>query len=234
MSESINCKKIKALSISSVQKDIFKKHSNQEEKWHSVDLDIKIDTGKNSKSTYSKFLDDLNNAQKSIYLESGFFTPNKEILAALKNKNESNLDVSLITNAPYFGYWMGTLTTCASLKFQEEVLDFSSSLSSIKLFYPKDGLSTHSKIMVIDDEIISLGSFNVHEKSFSWNAETWITIKNFDDTLLFTFKNIMANRLANSRKIINPKDFYNKFEIKKNITNCQAVKKLARLVRPFI
>ena len=91
------------------------------------------------------------NAKKSIYMHSPYFIPDKGYINALRIAAKSGVDVQLIIpNKPdhMFVYW-ATITSVAQL-----IRD------GVKVYTYENGF-IHSKMMIIDDEVSSVGSSNM-------------------------------------------------------------------------
>ncbi len=100
-------------------------------------------------------------AKKSIYIQSPYFVPDASIMEALKIAALSEIDVRImIPNKPDhpFIYWA---TYCNSA----ELLDYG-----VKIYTYENGF-IHSKTMVVDGMISSVGTANFDVRSFKLNFE---------------------------------------------------------------
>ncbi|MEK5169753.1 MULTISPECIES: cardiolipin synthase [Staphylococcus] len=100
-------------------------------------------------------------ARKSIYLQSPYFIPDQSYINALKMAANSGVDVNLMIPCKPdhpFVYW-ATFSNAADL------LD-----SGVKIYTYQNGF-IHSKILMIDDEVSSVGSANMDFRSFELNFE---------------------------------------------------------------
>ena len=100
-------------------------------------------------------------AKKSIYIQSPYFIPDQAFLDAVKIAALGGVDVNImIPNKPDhpFVYW-ATYNNVASL------LD-----AGVNIFHYNNGF-LHSKTLVIDDEVASVGTTNMDHRSFTLNFE---------------------------------------------------------------
>lgn len=198
--------------------------------WYPVNAELTFDYGLDDKITYQKFINQIQAARESLTIESGYFTPNQAVLNLLKLHSQIGTQINITTNSPFFEYWMGTLSTCAAIKYQKQLIN----QPGVKLNHPLNPYSTHSKILYTDGDLFSFGSFNVHEKSFSWNAETWVTISHMPNELKNEINTILAKRKSHSQIIKTAKDFNLQTQTIKNQMKCATYEMLAPLLRPFI
>lgn len=100
-------------------------------------------------------------ARKSIYLQSPYFIPDQSYINALKMAANNGVDVNLMIpcKPDYpFVYW-ATFSNAADL------------LDSGVNIYTYQNEFIHSKILMIDDEVSSIGSANMDFRSFELNFE---------------------------------------------------------------
>jgi cardiolipin synthase len=100
-------------------------------------------------------------AQKSIYIQTPYFIPDSSIMESLKIASLSGIDVRImIPNKPDhpFVYW-------ATYHYAAELLKYGS-----KIYTYENGFM-HSKTMVIDNTLSSVGTANFDVRSFRLNFE---------------------------------------------------------------
>lgn len=103
----------------------------------------------------------INEAEKSIYIETPYFVPDDGIFSALNIAAMSGIDVRIIIPANPdhpFVYW-------ASMSYLGELLE-----AGVKCYQYNDGF-IHSKTMYIDGMVTSVGTANMDIRSFDLNFE---------------------------------------------------------------
>lgn len=108
------------------------------------------------------FLRMINNAESYILIQSPYFVPDESILEALKIALLSGIDVRImIPNKPdhIFIHW-------ATLAYVGELIEYGA-----KVYIYENGF-LHSKTIVVDDAVCSVGSCNFDIRSFRLNFET--------------------------------------------------------------
>ena len=124
-------------------------------------------------------------AKKSIYLQSPYFIPDQSYINALKMAANSGVEVNLMIPCKPdhpFVYW-ATFSNAADL------LD-----SGVNIYTYQNGF-IHSKILMIDDEISSIGSANMDFRSFELNFEVnaFIYDEDIAKQLRQAFEKILSN-----------------------------------------
>ncbi len=103
----------------------------------------------------------INNAKKYIYITNPYVIPGTAILRALEVAANSGVDVRLLVSAK-----------ADSVLVKWSVRSYFESLlkAGVKIYQFPDGF-LHSKIIVSDDEIVSIGTANMDIRSFEQNYE---------------------------------------------------------------
>jgi cardiolipin synthase A/B len=107
------------------------------------------------------FFSMMTSAQKSIWIATPYFIPDEDILSAIKIAALSGLDVRLLVpNRPdkkivYYG----------SQSYYPELLE-----AGVKIYQYNKGF-LHSKILIVDNELASIGTSNMDMRSFHLNFE---------------------------------------------------------------
>lgn len=126
------------------------------------------------------FIKMITSAKKSVYIQTPYFIPDESILEALKIASLSGVDVRImIPSKPdhIFVYW-------ASLSYIGELLK-----SGVKSYKYIKGF-VHSKAIVVDGKISSVGTANMDLRSFRLNFEVnaFIYDSNISSKLQATFE----------------------------------------------
>lgn len=106
------------------------------------------------------FIKMINSAKKSIYIQTPYLIPDKPVLEALQIASASGVEVNvMLPNMPdkFFVY-------AVTFSFIQQMLDYGVNVYLYKGFL-------HSKMMVIDENLVTLGSTNFDIRSFSLHFE---------------------------------------------------------------
>lgn len=122
-----------------------------------------VSSGPDSKwpSIKDGYLKMISNARDKVYIETPYFIPDDSIYEALKVAGLSGVDVRvMIPNKPdhIFVYW-------ASLSYIGELLE-----AGVRFFTYEKGF-LHSKVVIMDDFVSSVGTANLDIRSFKLNFE---------------------------------------------------------------
>lgn len=137
------------------------------------------------------FLKMITGAQEYIYIETPYFIPDDTVLSALKIAATSGVKIKIIVpnvgDHP-FVYWINQA-------FMGELLEYG-----IKFYRYTDGF-VHSKFLMVDDRIATLGSANFDYRSFYENFE--ININIYSESEVIKLKKIFASDLKKSILVTN-------------------------------
>ena len=154
----------------------------------------------------------INEANKYIYIQTPYFVPDDSILEALKTAALSGIDVKIIIPAKpdhIFVYW-------TSLYYIGELLK-----AGAKCYKYKKGF-LHSKLILVDKKLFSIGTANMDIRSFRLNFETNAII--YDKNLTSEFEKIFINDLNGCEEILK-EDYENRscfIKIKESISRLLA------------
>ena len=107
------------------------------------------------------FFSAISQAKKRVYIETPYFIPDESILKAIKTAALSGVDVRIIFPQKIDHY----IVNIASYSYFDEVLD-----AGARVFLYQKGF-IHSKVVIVDDEMASIGSSNMDLRSFMLNFE---------------------------------------------------------------
>ena len=128
-------------------------------------------------------------AQASIYISSPYFLPNESILTALKTASLSGVDVRILLPAKSDSrivFW-------ATRSYVTELLE-----AGIKIYFYQKGFP-HSKLMIVDGVLSSVGTANMDIRSFDQNFEISALI--YDEAISKELQDYYLTDLSNSSHI---------------------------------
>ena len=138
------------------------------------------DYGKSNQTIMEAFFGMITSAREEILITTPYFIPDESIFNALKITSKSGVKIKLIipekTDIRTAFY--------ASQTYLKELL-----LSGVEVYFYTKGMM-HSKTMIIDSLISTVGSTNMDQRSFSLNAEVnaFIHDKTFAEKLKSNFE----------------------------------------------
>ncbi|MDD5070845.1 MAG: phospholipase D-like domain-containing protein, partial [Candidatus Omnitrophica bacterium] len=126
----------------------------------------------------------ISSAERSIFIRTPYFIPDQSIFTALETAALSGLDVKIILA----GKPDKKLPFWAAKTYFQRLLQ-----SGVKLYYYQKGFM-HSKAVVVDDYVSSIGSANMDIRSFRLNYEvnTLIYDKNISGQVSKSFIDDLA------------------------------------------
>lgn len=148
--------------------------SGPDTRWHNV------------RNSYFKM---INEAEKNIYIETPYFSPDDSIQEALKIAALSGIDVRIIIPAHpdhLFVYW-------ASMSYLGELLE-----AGVKCYQYETGF-IHSKTIFVDGIVGTIGTANMDVRSFALNFEINSFI--FDEKKVSELENIFLKDLKDCTEI---------------------------------
>lgn len=159
------------------------------------------------------YLKMINNAKDRIIIETPYLIPDESIMNSIKLAVSSGVNVKIIIP----GVPDKKAVYLATLSFARELINYGVEIYEYKGFM-------HSKLMVVDNDIVSIGSANMDRRSFSLNFEINAIVYNED----FVKENLkfIEKELKNSIRITGKE--------KKNNIFVKILERLARLFAPII
>ena len=174
--------------------------SSPAEDWHQIEFG------------YTKM---IMSAKKSIYLQTPYFIPDNAYINALKMAASTGVEVHLMIPCKPdhpFVYW-ATFSNAAAL------LD-----SGVHIHTYQNGF-IHSKLCMIDDEVVSVGTANMDYRSFELNFEVNAFV--YDKTIAQQLKKAYQEDIKKSKLLT--KEKYNQRSLKIKIKE-----DIAKLVSPIV
>ena len=157
----------------------------------------------------------ISRAKKYIYIQSPYFIPDESVMDALKMAILSGIDVRImVPNKPdhMFVYW-------ATYSFIGELAELGA-----KTYIYENGF-IHTKMIIIDDEVASLGSANFDYRSFKLNFE--LNAFMYDHKTTKEFRNYFLNDIEKSTLIS-----FSKYQQRSLLIKIKEA--LARLISPIL
>lgn len=128
------------------------------------------------------YMSAIASARSYAYLQSPYFIPPEPIMKVLQNAALSGIDVRIMI--PYRGD-KGVLPPWASRSYVKEAMT-----AGIKMYLYQKGYM-HAKTMVIDDNLVTIGSTNIDVRGFEQDFE--INAFMYDDNLAIQQREIFLN-----------------------------------------
>lgn len=154
-------------------------------------------------------------AQRYIYVETPYFLPTEQVMAAFQTAALSGVDVRLMIPKKADAF----ITHKGTMSYLDELMK-----SGVKVYFYRAGF-LHSKLWVADDEWASIGSTNLDFRSFEHNFEANAFF--YDEKTVCTLKEIfledMKKCMTLSQKIWDKRSFKNKI-----------VESVVRLLAPLL
>lgn len=158
----------------------------------------------------------INEAEKSIYITTPYFIPDDGIYQAIKVAALAGLDVRvLIPGKPDhpFVYW-------ANLSYAGELLG-----AGVKFYHYDKNSFVHSKVLMVDSKVCSLGTANMDVRSFQVNFEVNAFI--YDKKITMELENEFLKDLKSSKQLF--EQDYNRRSIK-----VKFYESVSRLISPML
>lgn len=154
-------------------------------------------------------------AQRYIYVETPYFLPTEQVMAAFQTAALSGVDVRLMIPKKADAF----ITHKGTMSYLDELMK-----SGVKVYFYRAGF-LHSKLWVADDEWASVGSTNLDFRSFEHNFEANTFF--YDEKTVCAMKEIfledMKKCMTLSQKIWDKRSFKNKI-----------VESVVRLLAPLL
>ena len=125
-------------------------------------------------------------ARQYVYMETPYFLPTEPILFAMRTAAVGGVDIRLLLPL----HSDSKLTEWASRSYVMETIE-----AGVKVYFYKPRFN-HAKLLVSDDQLVSVGSANVDFRSFENNFEANAFI--YDEPLAKQFKQIVLDDLSES------------------------------------
>ncbi|MDF1507454.1 cardiolipin synthase [Robertmurraya sp. DFI.2.37] len=161
------------------------------------------------------FFSMITSAKKSVWIASPYFIPDEDIFSAIKIAALSGIDVKLLVpNKPD-----KRIVFHASRSYFPALLE-----AGVKIYEYEKGFM-HSKLMIVDDSIASIGTSNMDMRSFHLNFEV----------NAFLYHTRSTKNLARQFELdLQDASLLNLEEFKKRHLGYRLMESLSRLLSPFL
>jgi len=129
------------------------------------------------------FLDMIDASEDYIYIENQYLTADK-VGNALKNSLLKSSGPSIVVVTPYnTNGWLSQYTMDVLRSRMIDTLREADKHDRLRVFYPRipqadedNALNVHSKVMIIDDNVVRIGSANLNNRSMGLDTECDLTL----------------------------------------------------------
>lgn len=131
----------------------------------------------------------ITNAKRYIYIQSPYFIPDESFFDAIRVASLAGIDVRImIPNKPdhMFVYW-------ATYSYVGQLVE-----AGAKIYHYEKGF-IHAKMIVVDDEVASVGTANIDVRSFSLNFEVNAVL--YDPALAHRLAEIFEHDILDSSEL---------------------------------
>ena len=132
----------------------------------------------------------INSAKKYVYIQTPYFLPPQSLLLAIQTAALSNVDVRLMMPARSDS----KIVHIGSCSFIEDILK-----AGVKVYQYMPGF-IHSKMVVADDKVCTIGSANMDFRSFEHNFESNAFIYNKEQAI--SIRKIFLEDQSKCRKLV--------------------------------
>lgn len=155
------------------------------------------------------------NARRRVYIQTPYFLPTEGLLKALQSAALSHVDVRIMMPQ----HSDSRMLTLASASYITECLR-----AGIKFYFYKPGM-LHAKMMIVDDEFVTIGSTNFDFRSFETN---------FEANMFFYSKELTAKMLDVFRQDQQQCERINAAKWRRRPLLTKAMESLLRLLSPIL
>jgi cardiolipin synthase len=133
-------------------------------------------------------------SKKNIFLSTMYFEPQTDILNLLIQARQRGVEISVFQNSEKSASYLPGKGLFGSI-YKTGAKDYPKLISMGFVFYEWDYQDTlkgafHSKLMVIDDDVTSIGAYNFDKFSYYWDYDNTIIV--YSKKMAQKIRNILA------------------------------------------
>jgi phosphatidylserine/phosphatidylglycerophosphate/cardiolipin synthase-like enzyme/uncharacterized membrane protein YdjX (TVP38/TMEM64 family) len=146
-------------------------------------------------------LDAIAAARKSIYIEAQYFTAHKVVFALQQRLEESDGPEIVIVLPVHTAGWLSQSTMDVLRERMFRKLLNADRRNRLRLYWPDvpglvdECVNVHAKIIIIDDELLRIGSANLNNRSMGLDTECDLVIEARGETRIQSVIRAFRNRL---------------------------------------
>ena len=170
----------------------------------------KVSTDENDDNTHisTQIREELKEVKKELILISPYFIPSDEMMKNLKGHRANGVDVIIITNSlastdvfPVYSVYKDSIKELIEMGvklYELKPNSFKKSLTKTKWANP-NSLSLHTKMIIIDEAILAVGSANIDPRSEKLNTEI---------LMILSSKKLAKEQKKELLEVVNLQNFY--------------------------
>ena len=174
------------------------------------DYPEKVSSDENDNRTHisAQISGDLKNVSSDLIIISPYFIPSQEMMKRLRALREKGIEVTIVTNslastdvfAVYSGYrwYIEDLVQMGANLYELKPKSFNKLIKS-KKWIKSHRTSLHTKMMIIDQDHLVVGSANIDPRSDKLNTELLLVISS---------EKLVKEKRTALKKILRKKNFY--------------------------
>ena len=174
------------------------------------DYPEKVSSDENDNRTHisAQISDDLKNVSSDLIIISSYFVPSQEMMERLRALREKDVEITVVTNslastdvfAVYSGYrwYIKNLVQMGVNLYELKPKSFNKLIKS-KKWIKSHKTSLHTKMMIIDQDELVVGSANIDPRSDKLNTELLLVVNS---------KKLVKEKRTELKEVLRKENFY--------------------------